>query len=37
MIPQWYLANYRLAYRNKFGIPGVRPKYDIGLDCWWVN
>jgi microcin C transport system substrate-binding protein len=35
MIPQWYLARYRLAYKNKFGIPAVRPRYDIGLDCWW--
>jgi microcin C transport system substrate-binding protein len=37
MVPQWYLDHYRLAYKDKFGIPEVRPKYDIGLDSWWVR
>jgi microcin C transport system substrate-binding protein len=37
MIPEWFLDHYRLAYKNKFGIPEVRPKYDIGIDCWWVR
>lgn len=36
IIPEWYLDHYRLAYVNKFAMPSVRPKYDIGLDCWWV-
>jgi microcin C transport system substrate-binding protein len=35
LIPCWYLNHYRIAYVNKFGIPPVRPKYDIGLDNWW--
>ena len=37
MIPEWYLDHYRLAYKDKFGIPEVRPRYDIGLDSWWVR
>jgi microcin C transport system substrate-binding protein len=37
MIPQWFLPRYRLAYLNKFGVPAVRPKYDKGLDTWWVK
>ncbi|MDR2097629.1 MAG: extracellular solute-binding protein [Spirochaetaceae bacterium] len=35
LIPEWYLDHYRIAYKNKFGIPAIRPKYEIGLDCWW--
>ncbi|MDR3355936.1 MAG: extracellular solute-binding protein [Spirochaetaceae bacterium] len=37
IIPEWYIDHHRLAYKNKFGIPPVRPKYDIGLDYWWVR
>jgi microcin C transport system substrate-binding protein len=36
MIPQWNLNKFRLAYKNKFAKPDVRPKYDVGLDTWWV-
>jgi microcin C transport system substrate-binding protein len=34
LIPEWHLDHYRLAYVNKFVIPPIRPKYDIGLDYW---
>ncbi|GMO34468.1 MAG: extracellular solute-binding protein [Termitinemataceae bacterium] len=37
MIPQWHLNKFRLAYKNKFVKPALRPKYDVGLDTWWVK
>jgi microcin C transport system substrate-binding protein len=37
VIPQWHIAKFRLAYADKFGKPAVRPKYDVGLDTWWIQ
>ncbi|MBF4257566.1 ABC transporter substrate-binding protein [Vibrio anguillarum] len=37
LIPQWYLSQYRIATWDKFERPSVMPKYDIGLDTWWVS
>jgi microcin C transport system substrate-binding protein len=37
VIPQWHLAKFRLAYADKFGRPEVRPRYDVGLDTWWIR
>ena len=25
------------AYWDKFGLPKITPKYDLGLDTWWVD
>ena len=37
VIPHWHLAAYRVLYWDKFGIPAVRPKYDLGVQYWWVD
>lgn len=37
MVPQWYKGEHHLVYWNKFSRPAVQPKYDIGLDTWWVD
>jgi microcin C transport system substrate-binding protein len=36
-IPQWYMSAFRLAYKDKFGKPALRPTYDIGLETWWAQ
>lgn len=37
MIPHWHSNSYRIAYWDKFGLPEVYPKYDLGLKTWWVK
>lgn len=37
VVPQWHLSRFRIAYWNKFSRPEVRPKYDLGLDTWWID
>ncbi|MEH0689375.1 ABC transporter substrate-binding protein [Vibrio cholerae] len=37
VIPQWHLGSYRVAMWDKFGRPSVTPKYDLGVDTWWVD
>jgi microcin C transport system substrate-binding protein len=37
VIPQWYLSKFRVASWDKFSRPAVRPKYDLGLDTWWID
>ncbi len=37
VIPQWYLAAYRIAYWDKFSQPKHQPDYEIGLDTWWFT
>jgi microcin C transport system substrate-binding protein len=37
VMPMWHLGKYRIAYWNKFGRPPVAPKYDLGLDTWWID
>lgn len=32
---QLYSSNYRILYWDKFGIPEIKPDYDIGLHTWW--
>jgi len=36
MIPNWYLDNHRLAYRNRFGFV-TTPPYTLGLNSWWIK
>lgn len=36
MIPNWYLDNHRLAYRNRFGFVAT-PPYTLGLNSWWIK
>jgi microcin C transport system substrate-binding protein len=37
MIPQWYISQYRVATWDKFERPTSMPKYDLGIDTWWVS
>ncbi|HWD58380.1 MAG TPA: extracellular solute-binding protein [Stellaceae bacterium] len=37
LIPQYHLADYWVAYWNKFRRPQVAPKYAPGLETWWVD
>jgi len=37
VIPQFHVAAFRVAYWNRFGRPPVSPKYDLGLDTWWIE
>jgi microcin C transport system substrate-binding protein len=37
LIPQFNVPFYRVAYWNKFSHPSVTPKYELGLDTWWVD
>jgi microcin C transport system substrate-binding protein len=37
VVPQFHFAAFRVAYWNRFGRPAVTPKYDLGLDTWWVE
>lgn len=37
-IPNWYLAEDRLAYWDVFGRPDIKPKYALGvLSTWWFD
>lgn len=38
VIPQWYIDYHRVAYWNKFGRPGIAPKYALGMpETWWYD
>ncbi|MGL6259363.1 extracellular solute-binding protein [Vibrio sp. WXL210] len=37
IIPQWHSNLYRVATWDKFERPEITPKYDLGVDTWWVS
>ena len=37
VIPHWHLAAYRVLYWDKFGTPEIMPKYDLGVQYWWID
>ena len=38
VIPQWHIRSFRLVYWNRFGRPGIRPKYGLGFPTtWWID
>jgi microcin C transport system substrate-binding protein len=37
VVPNWYLSAYRVVYWAKFGAPEIRPKYDLGVETWWID
>ncbi len=38
VVPQWFSANVRIAYWNKFGAPNPLPKITVGFpDVWWFD
>lgn len=37
VIPQWHIAQDRIAYWNKFGMPDTVPLMGVQTDTWWVD
>jgi len=37
VIPQWHIANDRIAYWNKFGMPETVPLMGVQTDTWWID
>jgi microcin C transport system substrate-binding protein len=37
VIPNFHLAAFWVAYWDKYRRPEISPKYNIGLDTWWVD
>jgi microcin C transport system substrate-binding protein len=37
VIPNWHSGFFRIAYWDKFGMPKVTPKYNLGFDSWWAK
>lgn len=37
VIPQFHLPDFWIAYWDKFRRPQVSPKYDVGLETWWLD
>ncbi|MBM4243027.1 MAG: ABC transporter substrate-binding protein [Deltaproteobacteria bacterium] len=37
VIPQWHIADDRVAYWDKFGRPSVVPDQGVQLDTWWID
>jgi microcin C transport system substrate-binding protein len=37
VVPQWYINQWRVAYWHYLKRPERTPKYDIGLDAWWIE
>ena len=37
LIPNWHIKTWRVAYWNHIGHPEVSPKYDVGIDTWWIK
>lgn len=37
VIPNWHSGSFRICYWNKFGLPKVLPKYNLGFQTWWAK
>ncbi|WP_097303229.1 extracellular solute-binding protein [Pseudomonas chlororaphis] len=37
VIPNWHIKTSRVAYWDHIGHPKVSPKYDIGIQTWWIK
>ena len=37
VIPNWHIKTWRVAYWNHIGHPKVSPRYDVGVDTWWIK
>jgi len=37
VIPIWYINTWRVAYWDHIGHPKTPPRYDIGINTWWVK
>jgi microcin C transport system substrate-binding protein len=37
VVPHWHIQDFRVASWDMFGRPTVSPKYELGLDTWWID
>ena len=37
LIPNWHIKTWRVAYWDHIGHPKVAPKYDVGVNTWWIK
>ncbi|MGF1695335.1 extracellular solute-binding protein [Vibrio lamellibrachiae] len=37
IIPQWHISQHRVASWDKFERPSTMPRYDLGIDTWWIS
>ena len=37
VIPQWHINIFRVVFWDKFGRPGVNPRFALGFTTWWVD
>ena len=37
VIPHWHISAYRVLYWDKFRQPKIQPKYNLGLENWWID
>lgn len=37
VVPQWHNNNYRILYKDIFGIPKQHAKYSLAIDSWWIK
>jgi microcin C transport system substrate-binding protein len=37
VVPNWHIKTWRVAYWNHIGHPVTPPKYDIGINTWWIK
>lgn len=37
VIPNWHSGSFRVAYWDKFAMPKITPKYNLGFQTWWIK
>jgi len=37
VVPNWHIKTWRVAYWDHIGHPAVPPKYDVGINGWWIK
>jgi len=37
VVPHWHIQSFRIAFWDKFGRPERNPRYNLGLDSWWID
>ena len=37
VIPNWHSNSFRVAYWDKFAMPKISPKYNLGFQTWWIK
>ena len=37
VVPNWHIKTWRVAYWNHIGHPQTPPKFDIGINTWWIK